>query len=190
MIVTLTDHTKDPEQVIATCAAICYDGNTSTEANAKRLQKLMANGHFSTLRFAYATFHIQGISRVCSHQLVRTGHAGFLQRSQRYTNCKLESVHPKSFTPGEEYMPDAIWRHNHKAFQLYEELIASGVPREDARYILPQGVTTELYMTGNFQMWKHFLKLRTSKHAQTEIRDVAGLIHHRLFEIAPNIFPL
>jgi thymidylate synthase (FAD) len=60
--------------------------------------------------------------------------------------------------------------------------------KEDARYILPQGCTTSLRMTGNFQMWLDLLGNRTAKHAQWEVRDVAVEIKRLLAEHAPGVF--
>jgi thymidylate synthase (FAD) len=70
----------------------------------------------------------------------------------------------------------------------YNELRELGVSKEDARYVLPAGVTTELNVSGNFQAWRDFLKLRTHNAAQEEIREVAKQIGYQLYRIAPNIF--
>jgi len=108
MKVTLLDHTADPEHRIGLSAAACYDSKTEREACIKRAAHCRDSGHLSVLRFAYATFGVEGISRVCSHQLVRVAHAGILQRSQRYVRethikCleleikRLESPKPMDF---------------------------------------------------------------------------------------------
>ena len=60
----------------------------------------------------------------------------------------------------------------------------------DARYILPQGCTTAVNLTANFQAWKHFINLRTDKAAQWEVRWLAEAILEQLHGIAPNVFPL
>ena len=189
----LLDHTIDPETVIARAAAICYDSDTSPEANSRRLQTTLEKGHYSVLRFANATFAIEGISRVCSHQIVRTAHAGFLQRSQRYTDASMDKcIYPHSFFNGDDYdfeVRDAVRRTEDSAYEAYALLLKHGVPKEDARYILPQGTTTKLVMTGNFQMWHGWLKARCSKRAQWEIRAVAWEIQNQLNVISPIVFP-
>ena len=72
--------TMDGLRHIGEMASICYDSDTSPEACVRRALKCKDSGHLATLRFAYATFNVSGISRVCSHQLVRMAHAGILQR--------------------------------------------------------------------------------------------------------------
>jgi thymidylate synthase (FAD) len=72
--------------------------------------------------------------------------------------------------------------------QVYKDLITEGVKKEDARFILPQGTTTELLVVGNFQAWYDFIKLRSGKEAQWEIREVAHEINRQLHGIAPNVF--
>ena len=72
------------------------------------------------------------------------------------------------------------------AEKAYMELVASGVPKEDARFILPQAETTSMYMTANFREWRHFLKLRTDSHAQWEVGSVANLILYYFRDLAPS----
>lgn len=191
MIVTLTDHTLNPEVTVGSNAAICYDSRTDTESCLRRAENCKNQGHMATLRFAYATFNISGISRVCSHQLVRVAHAGILQRSQRYVkeSC-VEYVNP----PALESMPShlkAAWKLiQADAEAVYLRMIEEGMRKEDARYILPQACQTELNICMNFQGWRDFLKNRTDKHAQWEIRTVALEIQSHLNFIAPRLFPL
>ena len=74
------------------------------------------------------------------------------------------------------------------AFQLYKELRGGGFTKQDARYILPQAQETELYVCGNYQAWVDFIKLRASKSAQLEVREVVLEIERQLKEISPIIF--
>ena len=189
MIVQLLEHTQHPESAIADAAAECYGAITTPAANAKRLRQMLKRGHWSPLRFANATFRIADISRACSHQIVRTAHAGFLQRSQRYA---------VQTDPGRIVIPDS-WKRHEGAYwsamqaidamkSAYHALLLAGVPKEDARNILPEGSYTSLVMTGNFQMWHHWLGERTTLQAQWEIRAVALAIQGELARIAPTIF--
>ena len=75
-----------------------------------------------------------------------------------------------------------------RAEMLYHKLIAEGVKKEDARYILPQACTTQVNLCLNFQGWRDLLKNRTAKSAQWEVREVAQEIERQLAEIAPEIF--
>jgi len=181
--ITLLDYTDDSEYKIGKFASICYDSKTDREACLKRAAHVVHNGHLACLRFAYATFKVEGISRACSHQLVRHKHLDYLQRSQRY--CKEGS---QGFVyPGTAY-DSAISGAYQSAMAHYNSLLELGVKKEDARLVLPAGVTTELNVTGNFQAWRDFLKLRTHDAAQKEIREVALEIGRQLYTIAPRIF--
>ena len=185
MKVTLIQNTPNPEEHIGLLAGICYGktGEQSPEQCIKRAYHCVTKGHLSTLRFAHATFLIEDISRICSHQFVRSKHLDFLQRSQRYCNEEETNV----------VIPESISKYDVQDFVynaqiLYENLIKNGVKKEDARFILPQGTTTELLVVGNFQAWYDFIKLRSGKEVQWEIRAVAHEINRQLHGIAPNVF--
>jgi thymidylate synthase (FAD) len=141
------------------------------------------------MRFAYATVAIEGISRVCSHQLVRIAHAGILQESQRYVEqSNIEFIDPpslKNMPAGLQADWDLIIRDS---LVLYKDLLYSGMKKEDARYILPQSCTTKVNLCMNFQAWQDFLKNRTGKTAQWEVRELALEIEKLLHGIAPEIF--
>jgi thymidylate synthase (FAD) len=190
MIVTILDHTQQPEVTVGRMAAICYDADTGDEACIRRAKKCKDSGHLATMRFAYATFNVSGISRVCSHQIVRMAHAGILQRSQRYVKeAKVEYIDPPALAEC-SYDDQFLWAGiQDQAEHLYLKLVETKqMKKEDARYILPQGCTTELNLCLNFQGWRDFLKNRADKHAQWEVREVAYAIQQELSRIAPNIF--
>lgn len=189
MKVTLIDHTADPEVRIGHMAAICYDSKTDREACVKRTAHCRDSGHLATLRFAYATVNIAGISRICSHQLVRVAHAGILQRSQRYVKeTHVEFVVPDSVKALPQDLYDQWAGILARSQTLYLEAIDAGMKKEDARYILPQSCTTELNLCMNFQGWKDIIGNRTAKHAQWEIREVFLEVDRLLGGIAPNLF--
>lgn len=188
--VTLVDHTADPEYKIGYMASICYNSSTDRDACLRRAVKCRDEGHLATLRFAHATFHIEGISRVCSHQLVRSKHLDFLQRSQRY----CDETESQQVELSDLYRSEAVNELFRKAFEQSKETYAAlrkaGVKKEDARFVLPEATTTSLLVVGNFQAWNDFLNLRDTRYAQWEIRDVAKKIRAGLNTIAPNVFPL
>ena len=190
MKVTLTDHTADPEFRIGQQAAICYDSDTERAACLRRASKCKDSGHLATMRFAYATFNVAGISRVCSHQIVRMAHAGILQRSQRYVKeTKVEFIQPPELVHCPEWFRASWDRIEADAEALYLYAVNNKLlKKEDARYILPQACTTELNLCLNFQGWRDFLKNRNDKHAQWEVQSVASEIQKQLAAIAPNIF--
>jgi thymidylate synthase (FAD) len=188
MKVTLVQSTPNPEEHIGLLAGICYGktGEQSPEQCIKRAEHCVTKGHLSTLRFAHATFLVEDISRICSHQFVRSKHLDFLQRSQRYCNeGEVAMVIPESIKGEHKTIVETVYA---ELTQVYKDLIAEGVKKEDARFILPQGTTTELLVVGNFQAWYDFIKLRSGKEVQWEIRAVAHEINRQLHGIAPNIF--
>lgn len=188
MQVTLVDYTQNAEERIALYSSVCYDADTGPDANARRIKKLMQLGHLATLRFAYATFLVSGVSRTCSHQFVRSKHLDFLQESQRYVDqSNIEFVIPPAIAQ------EAAARASYErvaAVSRYEygHLRNMGIRKEDARFVLMEAAPTKFYVTGNFQAWMDFLRNRTDKAAQHEIRAAAELIGKELSLIAPNVF--
>lgn len=186
MIIKLEFITPDAENFIGKMAGICYDAVDDKERNIRRATKCAEDGHLATLRFAHAVFNISGISRICSHQMVRSKHLDFLQRSQRY--CKeldAEVAAPFFDTPEQReiYLNSIL-----TAQKAYVDLLNSGMKKEDARFVLPEATCTELNVVGNLQAWKDFIKLRADKHAQWEIREVAKQINNLLNKECPNLF--
>lgn len=189
MKVTLIDHTSDPEARIGAAAAICYDSDTGREASIRRARKCKDSGHLATLRFAYATFNVAGISRICSHQIVRMAHAGILQRSQRYVKeSGIEFIRPPALLTMPAGLQDVWADLEELSRHVYDRAVAAGMKKEDARYALLHSAETELNLCLNFQGWQDMLRNRTDKAAQWEVRDVAREIERQLARIAPNIF--
>lgn len=183
MKLTLEFITPDAEASIGRYAGECYNAGTTREQCIKRAAKCKEDGHLATLRFAHAVFHVENISRACSHQFVRSKHLDFLQQSQRYVN-QAES---KFIYPG-TVLDTAISGAYQSAMATYNKLIDLGIKKEDARMVLPEGIATSLFVVGNFQAWKDFIKLRADKHAQKEIRMLAVQINNVLAEHCPNLF--
>lgn len=185
MLVKLLQITPDAVNFIGQCAGICYNSSTDYEANIRRAISCTDKGHLATLRFAHATFHVSGISRVCSHQFIRSKHLDFLQRSQRY--CKeieADFIIPPNLTEKQQTVYDSVYEY---ALDRYNYLLSLGVKKEDARFVLPEATTTELIVTGNFQAWLDFIKLRGDTHAQWEIRQVAKEINNLLAKETNNL---
>jgi thymidylate synthase (FAD) len=180
--------TENPEVLIARCAKVSRGKKEAPTLPEARhfIRKLIAKGHESVLEHAYATFYIEGISRVTMAQITRHRLASFTVESQRSVRPEKGVVVPTSIeaAPNESL----IQIHLNNAFLLYDYLVLSGVPKEDARYFLPQAVTTSLVVTANFREWRHILKLRTSPEAQWEIRELSTEIGKILMEKAPSVF--
>ncbi len=169
MNVTLVQSTPNPIETIAQIASICYDSNPKNPM--KLVTHLYKNNHHSVFEHIYFTFKIEGISRACSHQLVRHRHCSFTQRSQRYcSEDGFKVVFPNSIRKADETdrycdVMDAIELH-------YEKLQALGIPNEDARYVLPNACTTDLYLSCNLRELIHISNERLCTRAQWEIREL------------------
>jgi len=171
--VEFLDLTDDPISHIARCARVSHRSEaTGPEADAQLVRKLIGWGHLSVLEFAHATFLVEGLSRACANQLTRHRLASFVQESQRYVDvADRELVQPSTLAES-EFRGEAATLYD-QARSLYHKLVAAGVPKEDARYVLPIGAETRLVMGVNFREARHIIGLRGSRHAQWEIRALA-----------------
>lgn len=177
MKVTLIQATPDPINTIAKIASICYDSDPKDPL--KLVTHLYKCGHLSVFEHIYFTFKIEGISRACSHQLVRHRHCSFTQRSQRY--CSEDGfgfVTPPSIEEGEfsSYMSANE--------DIYQYLQSKGVPNEDARYVLPNACETSLYLSCNLRELIHMANERLCNRAQWEIR---GLVKQMVDLVDPEL---
>ena len=165
MNVTLVQATPNPVETIAQIASICYDSDPKDAM--KLVQHLYKGGHHSVFEHIYFTFKIEGISRACSHQLVRHRHCSFTQRSQRYcSEDGFEYVIPDTIVG----VDMAYCMERTKAW--YREFQETDVPNEDARYILPNACSTSLYLSCNLRELIHMANERLCVRAQWEIRDL------------------
>jgi len=198
MKVRLINYTKDPEKIVAQSARLCYSalgieelrGKLNDESIIKLVKKIMKLGHYSVLEHATFTFAIEGISRVTSHQLVRHRLASFSQQSQRYVKIDKEGfpyVIPKSIEKDEKLAK--IFINAVKELDgIYQLLLDHHIKAEDARYILPQAVTTKMIISANARELLHIFKLRCCNRAQWEIRKLAMNMLKEIKRIAPTIF--
>ncbi len=181
MKVELLAYTPDPDMLCAYAAHICYSTEPfRADRSAGILHKVMANGHLSVLEHASFTFLVEGLSRVASHQLVRHRLASFSQQSLRFTKAQSTTF----FSPaGHDF------GHFYEvAYAEYQRLLAEGVDEEDARYVLPQGVTSRIVVTMNARELRHFFELRCCVRAQFEIRALAWLMLAKAKAVAPLLF--
>jgi len=186
MKITLLTCTPAGEQLIDRAAAVCY--NSELKSDGSRICSCIQRGHTSVLEHATATFLIQGISRACSHQLVRHRLASFSQRSQRYCDTgEWEPVVPPEIADN-EYALSVFNDFNVLAKVYYTKLRKLGIKKEDARFVLPNATPTSLVMTANLREWRHIISLRADTAAQWEIRQVAKQILVILYEQYPIVF--
>jgi len=134
------------------------------------------------------TFAVEGISRACSHQLVRHRLASFSQKSQRYVEIKKLEKHviiPKSI---KDSMSQSFNTFIESASGLYNKFIDSGIPKEDARFILPNATETSILMTIDGRVLLHFFGLRCCYRAQWEIKALADEMLKKVRSVEPELF--
>jgi len=176
------------EELIEHAGRVCYrsEGKGSPGGFVRRR---VAEGHESIIEHAVATFEISGISRACSHQLVRHRIASYSQESQRYVEMsRPDYVLPASVAENPE--ASAVFDRLAEAVSsAYRDLRELGVPKEDARFVLPNAAATRIVVTMNFRAWRHVIRERAlNPGAQWEIRDLASRVLDALNEVAPSVF--
>lgn len=177
-----------PEALIEYAGRVCYCSEVNSDTRERFIRRRIEQGHESILEHCSATVEISGISRACSHQLVRHRLASYSQESQRYVDmsgCYL--VVPQSVSENSDAM--RAWNNAASAIDAaYTTMVDLGIRREDARFILPNASQTRLVMTANFREWLHIFRLRITPEAQWEIREVCTQIRDVLREYAPAVF--
>ena len=218
--VTLLAHTPNPEATVAAAAKLCYspsdidtirDGLTP-EKTAAFVEMLSEIGHESPIEHVSFTFGVEGISRACSHQLVRHRIASYSQKSQRYVSeDSFEYVIP----PEVEGIPEAkeefvrqmqeieigykrlaellTNKHaeNFKSQGLDEKQALQKAKKkafEDARFLLPNACETKIIVTMNARSLNNFFRHRCCNRAQWEIKQVADKMLEEVLKVAPNLF--
>ena len=164
---------------------------TEGEINPASMQRLISNviesGHGSTIEHIVFTFALSGVSRTLSHQLVRhRAGVAFDQQSQRYVKFKgAATMLPSTIAEGD---PDLRTRYEEQvdgSLGLYGDLVAAGVPGEDARFVFPNATRTNIVMTANLRALIHMSGLRLCTMAQWEIRRLFQLIRQQIFTVSP-----
>lgn len=192
MLVKLIRATPEPVYVAGLAAMVCRNPKDAVglateygipRAAMENLCKIcVKSGHMSVVEHVSYTFLIDGISRACSHQLVRHRLASFTQASQRHVEPG-GFVEPPNLSP----LQSSVWHRTIRGIvAAHNELLNMCVPMEDARSVLPNATTTTIIMTMNARELAHFLELRLCNKAQAEIRELAQKIH----ELAVHHFPL
>ena len=197
MKVEIIAHTPEPEKIVAAAARLCYSPKGATELLEnftadqveKFVKKLVSLGHESPMEHVSFTFAIEGISRACSHQLVRHRiGTSFSQKSQRYVKeNQFEYVVPPTIRGKAEALAQ-FEQAMQDAQTIYEKLLAAGIPAEDARFVLPNAASTSFVLTMNVRSLWHFFELRCCTRAQWEIRALANEMLRQVREIAPLLF--
>ena len=212
MKVRLITHTPDPERVIATAAKLCYSSSDieslmeglTPEKAEMFLNMLFSLGHESPIEHVTFTFAIEGISRACSHQLVRHRIASYSQKSQRYVDeTQFDYVIPESIKNNavardvyDTLMSSIQLGYDTIRKTLIKDFVNDGMDEkaaekkanEDSRMVLPNACQTSIIVTMNVRSLFNFFKLRCCNRAQWEIRELAIEMYKLCENIAPDIF--
>lgn len=194
--VSLISHTTDPTKTVVAAARLCYSPvsavkimeNIDDTETGRFISILVNSGHLSPFEHAQFVFAIDGLSRVASHQLVRHRIASFSQQSQRYVDMDgTQCVLPITVEHSEEAV--AIYNAQvQSAQEAYRKLVSIGIPKEDARFILPHSCETRLVASMNARELHHFFNIRLCRRAQWEIQYLARKMFALVNRVAPELF--
>lgn len=217
-VMTEMDESYIPgQQLIEMAGRVCYQSwnrpNPATATNTGYVQSLIQKNHLSVLEHASATFYITGISRSCSHELVRHRHLSISQLSQRYVDESSAIFITPDIILNSPYVPEApinahTWFEQPvmEARHCYTKLVAEIIKylektqpdmtalerrkaaRQAARAVLPNATETQLVVTGNYRAWRHIIEMRNSDQADPEIHKLARHILEHLQILAPAVF--
>ncbi len=203
--VILLRYTPNPEEMVAQAAKLCYSPSSLQELQkqigskdqAGFIEKLTDMRHLSPIEHITFTFGVEGISRACSHQLVRHRLASYSQQSQRYVGQQSKKGSGFHFI-----VPSSIEKIGKKPWFLekmetiqkwYDELVEvlgnhGESAFEDARFLLPNAAETKIILTMNARELLHFFRVRCCNRAQWEIRNMAIEMLRLAKKASPTIF--
>jgi thymidylate synthase (FAD) len=200
-----TNVPMDCQELIAYCARVSNPSNQlNTETSEKLIRYLIKHQHWSPLEMVSACIEIN-TTRDIAHQIVRHRSFSFQEFSQRYADPQDMD---NTFEVREARMQDPKNRQNsiatadmnlqlwwdaqqkhviETAKTIYNKAIDAGIAKEQARAVLPEGLTkTRLYMNGTLRSWIHYIELRGGHGTQREHMDIA----HACAEVIADIFPM
>jgi len=185
--------TPNAEDVIERACRTCYlsfHRYNPPKSTEELIKKVIKKGHHSVLEHAYATFRIKGGSRVFTHEMVRHRLMSPSQESQRYVEYgktkEYEFVIPPTIK-GAEFV-DEFKRRAYEAEEFYSQMVGSGIPKEDARYILPNATVSEMVISANFRELRHIFEVRCAQRAHWEIREICLEMLKIMKKEAPIVF--
>ena len=205
LAVTLLTHTPEPDRAVAAAGRLCYAPVSAAELTeqmtdgdvARLVRGLVASGHHSALEHATFTFAVDGVSRACTHQLVRHRVASYSQQSQRYVNFRPCGQLRGAAVGGRQPRRRAgVLRAMTQAREAYDQLVELGLAegrsresvQEDARFVLPNAAETKIVVTMNARELRHFFAVRCCNRAQWEIRALAWEMRGQVKILAPALF--
>jgi thymidylate synthase (FAD) len=204
MNVKLISVTPDAEKIMSYCARVSNPSNQDNENYARLLKYCIEHKHWSIFEHASMTLEIN-TTRGLAAQILRHRSFTFQEFSQRYADTTLLAQEIPLFelrrqdTKNRQNSIDDIddtvkqlWsahieNHFKRAKEIYDGMIADGIAKECARFVLPLATPTRLYMTGNVRNWIHYIELRTANGTQKEHMDIANNCKQIFVEQFPTI---
>jgi len=200
--VELISLTPDAEKTMAYIARVSNPKNQENEDYSKLLSYCIKNEHWSVFEQSFMTLQIE-TNRGIAAQILRHRSFTFQEFSQRYAdstqlgNIPIPELRRQDFKNRQNSIPDLpddlkkrfnekIGLHFQAASELYEDLLAEGVAKECARFVLPLATPTRLYMTGSVRSWIHYIELRSAHGTQKEHMDLV----HEVRQIFKQQFPI
>jgi thymidylate synthase (FAD) len=185
----------------------CYQSwskpNPRTATNAAYLRHIIDVGHFSVLEHASVSFYITGISRSCTHELIRHRHFSYSQLSQRFVpehdsdvvlppgiedDPALQELLLAAADASREAYTILLAKLEERLAEMPNAVLRRKQARQAARAVLPNATETRIVVTGNYRAWRHFIAMRASEHADVEIRRLAIACLRQLTDVAPAVF--
>ncbi|BBG24267.1 FAD-dependent thymidylate synthase [Sulfuracidifex tepidarius] len=196
--VKLVSYTQDGERVVAIASKMSrsrkgwehHEKSMTDEEVDTWIEDAVLHGYWSPLEHSVYTFSVEGISRVASHQLVRHRVASYTQMSHRFAK-PVDEYYDPVMPPSAEKRENVRKAYDEAYREVYKEyysLLSQGVPEEDARYVLPNGVNTNIVITMNARELYNFFSLRLCSRAQWEIRKIAWSMLEEVKRVHPRLF--
>ena len=204
MSVKLVSSTPDAEKLMAYVARVSNPNNQGNDKFAGLLKYCIKHGHWSVFEQAYMTVEIN-TTRGLAAQILRHRSFTFQEFSQRYADTNLladeipmfdlRSQDLKNRQNSNDDVPEnkkkdlqeKIAQHFVDSMDLYNELLANGIAKECARFVLPLATPTRIYMTGSVRSWVHYIDLRSAHGTQKEHMDVAEGVRSIFTEQFPTV---
>ena len=188
----------DPRQMLRNMEAagrVCYKSEANIKENTAGpfLRRLVQSGHESVIEHEKLSVKII-CDRGVTHEIVRHRIASYSQESTRYCNYtkdkfgnELTFIKPLFWDEGDTCY--TLWKEQMASIEKgYFALIEAGATPEEARSILPNSLKTEIVVTMNMREWRHFFRLRGSKAAHPQIREIVRLLLPKFRELLPDLF--
>jgi thymidylate synthase (FAD) len=206
MSVRLISVTKPVDEGLTAEGLLAYEARVSSpnqdNPSYEELLKYCAeHGHWSVFEMADVTVEIT-TSRAIAQQILRHRSFSFQEFSQRYATvgagfkqyeARRQDTKNRQNSIDDMSEEDKLWflsaqvNVQRQALSYYEEALRKGIAKEQARFLLPLGVSTKLYMKGSIRSFIHYIQVRTDKSTQKEHRDLALAIKSIILEQFPSL---